>query len=138
MLLNILLLSLNKDSIYKVNGKVRSYGELKDNELLNRLRKNYDNDSDNKNLPNFVILTRSFDDSKIDTDRVIEDWEQLLESDCLFAMEFARRLVAYAMLTSEEYTGRNKLAKYIPSRFLSGEIEDAKVDGLSFAEFIQD
>ena len=128
---------LNNDT-YKVNGKVRSYGELKDNELLNRLRKNYDNDSDNQNLPNFVILTRSFDDSKIDTDRVIEDWEQLLESDCLFAREFARRLVAYAMLTSEEYTGRNKLAKYIPSRFLSGEIEDSKVDGLSFAEFIQD
>jgi hypothetical protein len=128
---------LNNDT-YKVNGKVRSYGELKDNELLNRLRKNYDNDSDNKNLPNFVILTRSFDDSKIDTDRVIEDWEQLLESDCLFAREFARRLVAYAMLTSEEYTGRNKLAKYMPSRFLSGEIEDSKVDGLSFAEFIQD
>lgn len=129
---------LNNKEYKDIDGSIHNYNELKDNELLNRLRRSYDLSSDNSIASNFVEISRAFDDSKLDTDRLIESWEELMYSNNDFVRTFAYALAVYAMLTSCEYQGKNKLAKYIPAKFLSGELMDSKVDGQSFGEFIQD
>lgn len=115
-------------------------GRLKDNYLLQHLMPYLADDKifvNGKltNKPKFIQVLNSISESKMSSDMFIESWEELLNDKDSQIREFARDLCIYAMLTSGDTKGFNKLAKYVPMSWLSAKHTE---NSQSFVEYIQD
>lgn len=115
-------------------------GRLKDNYLLQHLMPYLADDKIFANgklvdKPKFIQVLNGISESKMSSDMFIESWEELLNDKDQQIREFARDLCIYAMITSGDTKGFNKLAKYVPMSWLSAKQTE---DMQSFVDYIQD
>lgn len=108
------------------------YAHLKTNSLIQQIRIQDSNKDQNK--PQFITIADNVDDSKINSDRVIDGWEDLLNDPDPTVRKFANDLILYAFLTSGEFNGWNKLLKYVPPKWLFGQYTD---NYESYSDFIE-
>ena len=73
--------------------------------------------------PVFLKLSDNLDGSRTSTDLVADAWLDMLNDKDDNVSNFAKDLVMYAYLTSGSFSGWNKLAKYIPYEFISGQVD---------------
>lgn len=115
-------------------------GRLKDNYLLSHLAP-YIQDQDvfvngkPTNKPKFISVINSMDESKMSADIFIESWEELLNDPQANVRRFANDLILYAMLTSGDTKGFNKIAKYIPMSWLEARHDESTVP---FSDYIRE
>lgn len=115
-------------------------GRLKDNYLLSHLAP-YIQDQDVfvngklTNKPKFISVINSMDESKMSADMFIESWEELLNDPQTNVRRFANDLILYAMLTSGDTKGFNKIAKYIPMSWLEARHDESTVP---FSDYIRE
>lgn len=115
-------------------------GRLKDNYLLSHLAP-YIQDQDVfvngklTNKPKFISVINSMDESKMSADMFIESWEGLLNDPQANVRRFANDLILYAMLTSGDTKGFNKIAKYIPMSWLEARHDESTVP---FSDYIKE
>lgn len=115
-------------------------GRLKDNYLLSHLAP-YIQDQDVfvngklTNKPKFISVINSMDESKMSADMFIESWEELLNDPQANVRRFANDLILYAMLTSGDTKGFNKIAKYIPMSWLEARHNESTVP---FSDYIRE
>lgn len=115
-------------------------GRLKDNYLLSHLAP-YIQDQDvfvngkPTNKPKFISVINSMDESKMSSDMFIESWEELLNDPQANVRRFANDLILYAMLTSGDTKGFNKIAKYIPMSWLEARHDESIVP---FSDYIRE
>lgn len=115
-------------------------GRLKDNYLLSHLAP-YIQDQDVfvngklTNKPKFISVINSMDESKMSADMFIESWEELLNNPQANVRRFANDLILYAMLTSGDTKGFNKIAKYIPMSWLEARHDESTVP---FSDYIRE
>lgn len=115
-------------------------GRLKDNYLLSHLAP-YIQDQDVfvngklTNKPKFISVINSMDESKMSADMFIESWEELLNDPQANVRRFANDLILYAMLTSGDTKGFNKIAKYIPMSWLEARHDESTVP---FSDYIKE
>lgn len=115
-------------------------GRLKDNYLLSHLAP-YIQDQDvfvNGKItskPKFISVINSMDESKMSADMFIESWEELLNDPQANVRRFANDLILYAMLTSGDTKGFNKIAKYIPMSWLEARHDESIVP---FSDYIRE
>lgn len=115
-------------------------GRLKDNYLLSHLAP-YIQDQDvfvNGKItskPKFISVINSMDESKMSADMFIESWEELLNDPQTNVRRFANDLILYAMLTSGDTKGFNKIAKYIPMSWLESRHDESIVP---FSDYIRE
>lgn len=84
--------------------------------------------------PRFIQVSSNVSNSKSAERVFTEAWLDLLNDEDKFVRSFARDMIIYSFLTSGEYNGWNKLFKYVPEKWLSGEVD---TDYQSFSEFVQ-
>lgn len=115
-------------------------GRLKDNYLLSHLAP-YIQDQDvfvNGKItskPKFISVINSMDESKMSSDMLIESWEELLNDNQANVRRFANDLILYAMLTSGDTKGFNKIAKYIPMSWFESRHDESIVP---FSDYIRE
>lgn len=115
-------------------------GRLKDNYLLSHLAP-YIQDQDVfvngkvTSKPKFISVINSMDESKMSSDMFIESWEELLNDPQVNVRRFANDLILYAMLTSGDTKGFNKIAKYIPMSWLEARHDESTVP---FSDYIRE
>lgn len=115
-------------------------GRLKDNYLLSHLAP-YIQDQEVfvagkiTNKPKFISVINSMDESKMSSDMFIESWEELLNDTQSNVRRFANDLILYAMLTSGDTKGFNKIAKYIPMSWLEARHDESVVP---FSDYIRE
>lgn len=115
-------------------------GRLKDNYLLSHLAP-YIQDQDVfvngklTNKPKFISVINSMDESKMSADMFIESWEELLNDPQANVRRFANDLILYAMITSGDTKGFNKIAKYIPMSWLEARHDNSTVP---FSDYIRE
>lgn len=115
-------------------------GRLKYNYLLSHLAP-YIQDQDVfvngklTNKPKFISVINSMDESKMSADMFIESWEELLNDPQADVRRFANDLILYAMLTSGDTKGFNKIAKYIPMSWLEARHDESTVP---FSDYIKE
>ena len=73
--------------------------------------------------PAFLKLSDNLDGSRTSTDLVADAWLDMLNDKDKNVANFAKDLTMYAYLTSGSFSGWNKLAKYIPYEFISGQVD---------------
>lgn len=82
--------------------------------------------------PSFLSISDSIEDSRLNSDLMIDGWEDLLRDGDVNVQNFAKDLIIYAFLTSGEYKGWNRLFKFVPPAWVRGEIGSfEKVGSLS-------
>jgi hypothetical protein len=69
-------------------------------------------------VPQFVSVLNGISESKMSSDMFIESWNDLLNDQDENIRTFARDLIIYALVSSGDYKGFNKLAKYIPFEWM--------------------
>lgn len=115
-------------------------GRLKDNYLLSHLAP-YIQDQEVfvagklTSKPKFISVINSMDESKMSSDMFIESWEELLNDPQANVRRFANDLILYAMLTSGDTKGFNKIAKYIPMSWLEARHDESTVP---FSDYIRE
>lgn len=115
-------------------------GRLKDNYLLSHIAP-YIQDQEVfvagklTSKPKFISVINSMDESKMSSDMFIESWEELLNDQQPNVRRFANDLILYAMLTSGDTKGFNKIAKYIPMSWLESRHDESIVP---FSDYIRE
>lgn len=84
--------------------------------------------------PKFIQVSSNVSNSKVNARVFTEAWLDLLQDEDKFVRAFARDLIIYSFMTSGEYNGWNKLFKYVPEEWLSGQVD---TDYQSFSDFVQ-
>lgn len=105
-------------------------GRLKSNYLLSHITPYIQDQSvfvagKMTNKPKFISVINSMDESKMSSDMFIESWEELLNDPQANVRRFANDLILYAMLTSGDTKGFNKIAKYIPMSWLESRHDES-------------
>lgn len=85
--------------------------------------------------PSFIAIADRVGDSSMNSDMLIDAWQDLLLDEDKVVRQFARDLIVYAYMTSGEYAGWNNLFKYVPPAWIRGEIDTAY--GESMASYVQ-
>lgn len=85
--------------------------------------------------PKFIQVLNSISESKMSSDMFIESWEELLNDKSEAVRNLANDLCLYAMITSGDTKGFNKLAKYVPMSWLMTKHVESMS---SFVDYIQD
>lgn len=85
--------------------------------------------------PKFIQVLNSISESKMSSDMFIESWEELLNDESEAVRNLANDLCLYAMITSGDTKGFNKLAKYVPMSWLMAKHVESMS---SFVDYIQD
>lgn len=85
--------------------------------------------------PKFIQVLNSISESKMSSDMFIESWEELLNDKSEAVKNLANDLCLYAMITSGDTKGFNKLAKYVPMSWLMTKHVESMS---SFVDYIQD
>lgn len=86
--------------------------------------------------PSFLSISDSIEDSRLNSDLMIDGWEDLLRDSDVNVKNFAKDLIIYAFLTSGEYKGWNRLFKFVPPAWVRGEIGSFEKVG-SFSDYIR-
>lgn len=86
--------------------------------------------------PSFLSISDSIEDSRLNSDLMIDGWEDLLRDSDVNVQNFAKDLIIYAFLTSGEYKGWNRLFKFVPPAWVRGEIGSFEKVG-SFSDYIR-
>lgn len=115
------------------------YARLKSNMLLNQLttvsqENDYVINGATYQKPKFITVSSLVTNSKVNETAFREAWLDLLNDEDKFVRSFARDLIIYSFLTSGEYNGWNKLFKYVPLAWISGEVD---TDYQSFSDYVQ-
>lgn len=84
--------------------------------------------------PGFITVLDSVDSSKLNTDLLIDGWEDLLTDEDAQVRAFAQDLIIYAFMTSGEFKGWSKLFKYVPASWITGETSLSKE---SYSDYIE-
>ena len=118
------------------------YARLKDNQLLTHLYALPEEQSvyvDGKEVmrPAFLSISDSIEDSRLNAKLMKDAWEDLLRDPDVNVQNFAKDLIIYAFLSTGEYSGWNKLFKYVPESWRTGQIGDIPNDMNSFADYIR-
>lgn len=87
------------------------------------------------NKPKFIQVLNSISESKMSSDMFIESCEELLNDNSEAVRNLANDLCLYAMITSGDTKGFNKLAKYVPMSWLMTKHVESMS---SFVDYIQD
>ena len=126
--INALRLCMQRDA----NG----LGRLQNNYLLSHLRP-YVVDITKFPItpPKFIEVINAVNEDKSSADMFIESWEELLNDPIKNVRNLARDLIFYAMFTSGDTKGFNKLAKYIPISWME---QQHSQNMPSFVDYIQD
>lgn len=85
-------------------------------------------------LPQFITILQTVDQSSIIQDDFIEAWDQLLNDPNPAVVRFAKDLIIYAYITSGEYGNWNHLVKYVPVQWITGDYDNFQ----SFSDYIQE
>lgn len=83
--------------------------------------------------PEFITVLDSVDSSKLNSDLLIDGWEDLLTDSDKYVRAFAQDLIIYAFMTSGEFKGWSKLFKYVPASWITGELNPSYT---SYADYI--
>lgn len=115
-------------------------GRLKSNYLLSHITPYIQDQSvfvagKMTNKPKFISVINSMDESKMSSDMFIESWEELLNDPQVNVRRFANDLILYAMLTSGDTKGFNKIAKYIPMSWLESRHDESTAP---FSDYIRE
>lgn len=115
-------------------------GRLKNNYLLSHITPYIQDQSvfvagKMTNKPKFISVINSMDESKMSSDMFIESWEELLNDPQANVRRFANDLILYAMLTSGDTKGFNKIAKYIPMSWLKSRHDESTAP---FSDYIRE
>lgn len=115
-------------------------GRLKNNYLLSHITPYIQDQSvfvagKMTNKPKFISVINSMDESKMSSDMFIESWEELLNDPQANVRRFANDLILYAMLTSGDTKGFNKIAKYIPMSWLESRHDESTAP---FSDYIRE
>lgn len=118
------------------------YARLKDNQLLTHLYALPEEQSvyvEGKEVmrPAFLSISDSIEDSKLNTKLMKDAWEDLLRDPDVNVQNFAKDLIVYSFLSTGEYSGWNKLFKYVPESWRTGQIGDIPNNMNSFADYIR-
>lgn len=89
-------------------------------------------------VPQFITISQNIDNSRVDSEALTDAWEDLLMDEDPKVRRFAKFLIVYAYTSSGDYKGWNKLAKYVPFSWISGQLEDSTINGESFSDYISD
>lgn len=117
------------------------YSRLANNQLLTHLFSvNEENEvwvnGKQYERPSFLSISDSIEDSRLNSDLMIDGWEDLLRDEDIYVQNFAKDLIVYAFLTSGEYKGWNRLFKFVPPAWVRGEIGSFEKVG-SFSDYIR-
>lgn len=85
--------------------------------------------------PSFIAIADRVGDNSMNSDMLIDAWQDLLLDEDKVVRQFARDLIVYAYMTSGEYAGWNNLFKYVPPAWIRGEIDTDY--GESMASYVQ-
>lgn len=116
------------------------YARLASNPFLNQIysmledKPVFANGREMADKPGFVTVLDNVDDSKLNSDLLSEGWLDLMNDEDGRVSKFAKKMVLYAFFTSGEFKGWNKLLKYVPYEWISGEV-DTQYE--SYSEFIE-
>ena len=118
------------------------YARLKENQLLTHLYALPEEQSvyvDGKEVmrPAFLSISDSIEDSRLNAKLMKDAWEDLLRDPDVNVQNFAKDLIIYSFLSTGEYSGWNKLFKYVPESWRTGQIGDIPNDMNSFADYIR-
>lgn len=122
-----------------IRGQVIDYSRLRDNALLNQLYTVSKPDDvifgqNHYTLPQFITVASNIDESRIDFDLMVESFDDLLHDTDPIISRFAKELALYMFFSSGNFSGFNKLAKYIPVSFY---LENTDYSNMNFGEYIQ-
>lgn len=120
---------------YCIDRDAYGLSRLRNNYLLNHLIPHIDNE--NKYIiapPKFIEVINGMNEDKQSADMFIESWEDLLRDEDQNVRNFARDLIFYAMFTSGDTKGFNKLAKYVPFSWLETQQHESLP---RFSEYIR-
>ena len=85
--------------------------------------------------PGFVTVLDNVDDSKLNSDLLSEGWLELMNDEDRRVRIFAKKMVLYAFFSSGEFKGWNKLLKYVPYEWITGQVD---TDYKSYSDFIEE
>lgn len=116
------------------------YGRFANNHLLNQLyvlpyKEDVISYGNIVTKPKFITIRSNIDNSSKDQNLLIDSWVDLLNDSNKTIRFFARKLIVYSFLTSGEFSGWNKLFKYVPPQFIRGEIDS---NYKSYSSFVED
>ena len=117
------------------------YARLASNTFLNQIysmledKPVFANGREMADRPGFVTVLDNVDDSKLNSDLLSEGWLDLMNDEDTRVRKFAKKMVLYAFFTSGEFKGWNKLLKYVPYEWISGEVDPQYQ---SYSEFIEE
>ena len=72
--------------------------------------------------PAFITVLDNVDSSRLNSDLLIDGWEDLLTDPDEHVRAFAQDLIVYAFMSSGEFKGWSKLFKYVPASWITGEL----------------
>jgi hypothetical protein len=115
------------------------YARLASNTFLNQIysmledKPVFANGREMADRPGFVTVLDNVDDSKLNSDLLSEGWLDLMNDENPHISKFARQFAVYAFFSSGDFKGWNKMLKYLPFEFISGEVDP---QFQSYASFI--
>ena len=118
-----------------------NYKRLATNPFLNQIysmledKPVFANGREMADRPGFVTVLDNVDDSKLNSDLLSEGWLDLMNDENPHISKFARQFAVYAFFSSGDFKGWNKMLKYLPFEFISGEVDP---QFQSYASFIDD
>jgi len=71
--------------------------------------------------PMFITISQDVNNERMNENAFSDAWVELLNDEDPYVRKFAEDLVVYAMYTSGEYQGFDKIAKLIPPEWLRGD-----------------
>lgn len=84
--------------------------------------------------PAFITVLDNVDSSKLNSDLLIDGWEDLLTDSDPYVRRWAQDLIVYAFMTSGEFKGWSKLFKYVPASWITGELNPEEE---SYSDYIE-
>lgn len=106
-----------------------NYARLADNPFLNQIysmledKPVFANGREMADRPGFVTVLDNVDDSKVNSDLLSEGWLDLMNDENPRVRKLAKKFVVYAFFSSGEFKGWNKMLKYVPYEWISGEVD---------------
>ena len=138
-------LFFGKDSMNKMLVRLKNaietdprFARLKSNHFLNQIYSMMDEQQKISRYrmidsPSFITVLDNVDDSRVNSNLLIDGWTDLLNDENQYVRRFARQMIVYSFLSSGEFKGWNKLWKYVPPAWLRGDIDQYK----SFSDHVK-
>ena len=114
------------------------YARLANNHLINQIYAEIEEEPTfafgrKVERPAFVTILNNVDNSRVNSELLMDGWEDLLRDEDKFVRKFANDLIIYSFITSGEFKGWNKMLKYVPTSWLLGKYNPGQQ---SYVEYI--